>query len=96
MVYLHGLSVKTDLNPRGDIEILVTGLRPGEKLYEELLIGNNPEPTIHPKIMKAHEDCLPWNELELELIKLNDVLQSGSGSLIKDALKRLVPGYHPI
>jgi FlaA1/EpsC-like NDP-sugar epimerase len=94
MIYLHGLSVKTDLNPQGDIEILVTGLRPGEKLYEELLIGDDPQATDHPKIMKAHEVYLPWDALEHELITLNHALQSGDMDVIRGVLKQLVPGYH--
>jgi FlaA1/EpsC-like NDP-sugar epimerase len=94
MVYLHGLSVKTDLNPKGDIEILVTGLRPGEKLYEELLIGDDPQATDHPKIMKAHEVYLSWDRLEHELITLNHALQSGDMDVIRGVLKQLVPGYH--
>jgi FlaA1/EpsC-like NDP-sugar epimerase len=94
MIYLNGLSVKTDLNPQGDIEILVTGLRPGEKLYEELLIGDDPQATIHPKIMKAHEAYLPWDALEHELITLNHALQSGDMDVIRGVLKQLVPGYH--
>jgi FlaA1/EpsC-like NDP-sugar epimerase len=94
MIYLHGLSVKTDLNPQGDIEILVTGLRPGEKLYEELLIGDDPQATDHPKIMKAHEAYLPWEVLEHELITLNHALQSGDMDVIRGVLKQLVPGYH--
>jgi FlaA1/EpsC-like NDP-sugar epimerase len=94
MIYLYGLSVKTDLNPQGDIEILVTGLRPGEKLYEELLIGDDPQATNHPKIMKAHEAYLPWDVLEHELITLNHALQSGDMDVIRGVLKQLVPGYH--
>ena len=95
MVYLSGLMVKDDLHPHGDIEIKVTGLRPGEKLYEELLIGDNPQPTEHPKIMKAHEEFLPWVELELELEKLNVALHAGDAGLILSSLKKLVPGYQP-
>jgi FlaA1/EpsC-like NDP-sugar epimerase len=94
MVYLHGLSVKTDLNPTGDIEILVTGLRPGEKLYEELLIGDDPQVTDHPKIMKAHEAYLSWDMLEIELIKLNRALQSEEIDVIREVLKKIVPGYN--
>ncbi len=60
MVELSGLALKVAANPNGDIEITVTGLRPGEKLFEELLIGDNPLPTSHPRIMKAHKDFLPW------------------------------------
>jgi FlaA1/EpsC-like NDP-sugar epimerase len=95
MVYLSGLMLKDQANPHGDIEIAVTGLRPGEKLYEELLIGDNPQPTIHPKIMKAHEEFLSWNELHDELEKLNFALQACDTQLLRNALKRLVPGYHP-
>ena len=93
MVYLSGLIVKDDAHPNGDIEIKVTGLRPGEKLYEELLIGNDPQITAHPKVMKAHEEFLRWNELESELVKLDQALQTHDASLIKNALRRLVPGY---
>lgn len=95
MVYLSGLMVKDELHPHGDIEIEVTGLRPGEKLYEELLIGDNPQPTEHPKIMKAHEEFLSWAELQIELEALNQALQAGDAQLIRSALKKLVPGYQP-
>ena len=95
MVYLSGLLVKDEAHPHGDVEIKVTGLRPGEKLYEELLIGNNPQPTAHPKIMKAHEEFLSWSELQQELQKLNLALESSDPKLIRKRLKKLVPGYQP-
>lgn len=95
MVYLSGLLVKDEAHPHGDIEIAVTGLRPGEKLYEELLIGDNPQPTAHPKIMKAHEEFLSWGELQQELEKLNLALESSDTLLIREMLKKLVPGYLP-
>ena len=95
MIYLSGLMVRDELNPQGDIEIKVTGLRPGEKLYEELLIGENPQPTSHPKIIKAHEEFLPWGDLEGELEKLNFALQDGEKEIIVSALKKLVAGYRP-
>jgi len=63
MVQLSGLTVKSDSNPDGDIEIEEVGLRPGEKLFEELIIGNNPEQTKHERIMMAREDFMPWPEL---------------------------------
>jgi FlaA1/EpsC-like NDP-sugar epimerase len=95
MVYLSGLSVKDEAHPHGDIEIVVTGLRPGEKLYEELLIGDNPQPTAHPKIMRAHEEFLSWGELQQELEKLNLASESSDTTLIREMLKKLVPGYQP-
>jgi hypothetical protein len=95
MIYLSGLLVKDEAHPHGDIEIKVTGLRPGEKLYEELLIGDNPEQTAHPKIMKAHEEFLTWSDLQQELEKLNLALDSCDNKLIRGMLKKLVPGYHP-
>jgi len=95
MVELSGLTVLDSDNPMGDIEIQVTGLRPGEKLYEELLIGDNPLPTNHPRIMKAHEDFLPWNELESKLNILNGSLESDNVPVVLTLLKELVPGYRP-
>ena len=95
MVYLSGLIVKDELNPSGDIEIKITGLRPGEKLYEELLIGDNPQSTAHPKIMKAHEEFLPWDQLEVELEKLNAALEACDYQSVQNSLKKLVPGYQP-
>jgi FlaA1/EpsC-like NDP-sugar epimerase len=95
MVFLSGLLVKDQTRPHGDIEIKVTGLRPGEKLYEELLIGNNPQSTIHPKIMKAHEKFLSWNDLQAGLERLNLALESSDAKLIREMLERLVPGYQP-
>ncbi len=95
MTYLSGLLVRDEVHPHGDIEIKVTGLRPGEKLYEELLIGDNPQPTVHPKIMKAHEEFLSWDDLQKELEKLNLALDAMDDQLIKEMLKKLVPGYQP-
>jgi FlaA1/EpsC-like NDP-sugar epimerase len=95
MVELSGLTVLDANNPMGDIEIQVTGLRPGEKLYEELLIGDNPLPTSHPRIMKAHEEFLPWDELESKLNILNAALESNNVPVIRTLLKELVPGYQP-
>lgn len=95
MIYLSGLLVKDEAQPQGDIEIVVTGLRPGEKLYEELLIGNNPQPTDHPKIMKAHEEFLSWGNLQQELEKLSLALDTSDQRVIRGMLKKLVPGYQP-
>jgi FlaA1/EpsC-like NDP-sugar epimerase len=95
MVELSGLSLKSEANPNGDIALAVTGLRPGEKLYEELLIGDNPLPTSHPRIMKAHEDFLPWKELQIKLAALGLALDANNVPLIRSLLKDLVPGYQP-
>ena len=95
MIYLSGLLLKDEAQPHGDIEIAITGLRPGEKLYEELLIGDDPQVTAHPKIMKAHEEFLSWVDLQQELEKLNVALDTCDGKLIRSMLKKLVPGYQP-
>jgi len=93
MVELSGLEVRDDNNPEGDIEIEITGLRPGEKLYEELLIGDNPQPTSHPRILKAHEDFLTLNDLEGALAKLKNSLNENSMAEVKVHLRSLVSGY---
>ncbi|GAB3468077.1 nucleotide sugar epimerase/dehydratase WbpM [Polaromonas eurypsychrophila] len=95
MVELSGLTVRNEAHPGGDIEISITGLRPGEKLYEELLIGDNPSPTAHPRIMKAHEDYLSWPELEVHLGTLRRASESGDVDAIKAVLRTCVHGYLP-
>jgi FlaA1/EpsC-like NDP-sugar epimerase len=95
MVELSGLSLKDAENPNGDMAIAVTGLRPGEKLYEELLIGDNALPTGHPRIMKAHEDFLPWDALQAKLVDLGLALQANNVPMIQAFLKELVPEYQP-
>jgi FlaA1/EpsC-like NDP-sugar epimerase len=95
MVELSGLSLRDAANPEGDIEVTVTGLRPGEKLYEELLIGDNPKPTQHARIMKAHEEFLPWDELQARLNVLQTCMQANDVTLIRCMLQELVLGYQP-
>ena len=95
MVTLSGLTVKDDEHPYGDIEIKVTGLRPGEKLYEELLIGDNPLPTAHPRIMKAHEDFLPWEELRVWMQRLDAALDVNDVRSIRELLEVLVKDFKP-
>ena len=92
---LSGLSEKNGDNPYGDIEIKVTGLRPAEKLFEELLIGENPQTTQHPRILKANENFLPWRELEQQLKSLQLALSVNDVPVIRRFLKQLVTGYQP-
>ncbi len=93
MIELSGLSVRDETVPDGDIAIKITGLRPGEKLYEELLIGNNPAATEHPRIMKAHEQFLPWPQLEVQLAILRDAVKRDDVDAIKSVLTTCVQGY---
>lgn len=95
MVELSGMTVRDELNPDGDIELTVTGLRPGEKLYEELLIGDNPKPTQHPCIMKAHEQMLPWPHLQSSLIALGSAMGVNDVPAIRALLQEVVAGYQP-
>ena len=96
MLHLSGLSERTPAHPQGDIEISITGLRPGEKLYEELLIGDNPEPTEHPRIMKAREPFLPWVDLQKELKLLQSAADQGDAQGIKAVFLHHVQGYHSV
>jgi FlaA1/EpsC-like NDP-sugar epimerase len=91
MVALSGLVLRDAQHPDGDVEIAVTGLRPGEKLHEELLIGDNPQATPHPRIMRAHEDFLPWPELAAHLKRLTDAAAAGDVIALREVLERLVP-----
>ena len=95
IVELSGLSLRNDSNPHGDIEIKVTGLRPGEKLFEELLIGDNPKPTQHPRILKAQEKFVSWEQLHGQLDSLNLALSVNDVPLIRSFLQKLVAGYQP-
>jgi FlaA1/EpsC-like NDP-sugar epimerase len=95
MVELSGLSLRDAANPEGDIAMTVTGLRPGEKLYEELLIGDNPKPTQHARIMKAHEEFLPWDAFQARLNALQTCMQANDVPAIRGMLQELVPGYQP-
>jgi FlaA1/EpsC-like NDP-sugar epimerase len=94
-VELSGLVLKDAQHPDGDIEIAVTGLRPGEKLFEELLIGDNPQPTQHSRIMKASEEFTPWLNLQHSLDEINVAIQANDVTTIRGLLQSLVPGYQP-
>ena len=95
MIELSGLTVKDEGNPDGDIEIETIGLRPGEKIYEELLTGDNPKPTSHPRIIKAHENFIPWADLQGKLRLLEMALSVNDVSVIRLMMKELVTGYTP-
>lgn len=95
MVELSGLILRDEMYPDGDIEIAITGLRPGEKLFEELLIGDNPQPTQHTRIMKANEEFMPWHELQLQLDQIYMAIQTNDVRKIRCFLQSLVPGYQP-
>lgn len=91
MVTLSGLRVRDANHPDGDIEIAITGLRPGEKLYEELLTGDNPQPTDHPRIMQAREGFVVWETLSPDLQRLAAALQANDVAMALAILQRLVP-----
>lgn len=93
MVELSGRTVRDEHNPDGDIEITITGLRPGEKLFEELLIGDNPERTSHPKIMKAHEQFIPWEKLKKQLKSLEAALARNDVGETHFIMSQMVSGY---
>jgi FlaA1/EpsC-like NDP-sugar epimerase len=93
IVELSGLSVKDEENPDGDIEIKVTGLRAGEKLYEELLLGDNPQPTTHEKIKKAQDPFIPLFELEKHLTVLKSHLINNKAADVKLMLENILSSY---
>ena len=93
MVTLSGLSVRDADRPDGDIPISITGLRPGEKLYEELLIGDNPEATSHPRILRAREALLPWQQLSAELDRLREATSAQDVAAMRAVLARCVQGF---
>ena len=95
MIHLSGLSIRSDKNPHGDILINFSGLRPGEKLYEELLIGDNVAATRHPMIMRASEEFLAWEVLKDKLQELLSAVEEGDCVLIRQLLKDTVSGYSP-
>ena len=93
IINLSGLTVKDSKNPNGDIEIKIIGLRPGEKLYEELLIGDNPQKTHHHKIIKTNEPFIPYAQLELDLINLKILLDKNRVKEVKELLEKLVKAF---
>jgi len=95
MIHLSGLEIKDSEHPDGDIEISFTGLRPGEKLYEELLIGDNVSKTNHARIMRAQEHVIPWIELEKMLGTLEQATKNDDFERIREILTDAVAGFIP-
>lgn len=95
MIHLCGLSVRSERNPQGDIEIEFTGLRPGEKLFEELLIGGTVSATSHAMIMRAEEEFLPWEALKERLVALLKAVDKGDYTAVRRILSQTVQGYQP-
>ena len=93
MIKLSGLTIKDSKNLEGDIEIKITGLRSGEKLYEELLLGDNPQETYHEKIKKAHDPFIPFNQLKIDLDNLSTLLENNKVAEVKSMLSKLVSSY---
>jgi len=95
LIRLSGLSIKDQNNPEGDIEILEIGLRPGEKLYEELLLGERPQPTNHQKIKKVNDPFIIWDRLEPELNSISKNLRDNEAKELILSLKKIITGYKP-
>jgi FlaA1/EpsC-like NDP-sugar epimerase len=95
MIQLSGLQVKDETNVDGDIEIIYTGLRPGEKLYEELLVGKNVNKTENKLIMRAEEEMIKWEKLVPLLESLEKASIKNENEKIRELLQNLVPGFIP-
>ena len=95
MIHLSGLEIKDEAHPDGEVEIRYTGLRPGEKLYEELLIGGNVSDTAHCRIMRAEEEVVPWSELNQQLESLTCALEEDDFEGVRAVLKASVSGFVP-
>lgn len=95
MIHLSGLEIKDEDHPGGEIEIQFTGLRPGEKLYEELLIGDNVSKTGHTRIMRAEEHVITWDELEKMLLALQDAVKKDDFAGVRAILISAVSGFAP-
>lgn len=95
LIHLMGYTVKSTQNPSGDIEVKYSGLRPGEKLFEELLIGENVAGTTHPKIMTAQEESVTWNDMSAVLVKLDTCCHEMNCEAIVQLLLKLPIGYNP-
>lgn len=95
MIHLSGLSVRSERNPQGDVAVEFTGLRPGEKLFEELLIGGEVSPTSHSMIMRANEELLSWDALKATLSELLAAVDAADYDRVRQLLRATVSGYTP-
>ena len=95
LISLSGMELKDEDNPEGDIEIIFTGLRPGEKLYEELLIGDRVSTTEHKRILRAEEDFLVAEEIEQYINLLQEAEKKGDVKALKEILRKVVSGFTP-
>jgi FlaA1/EpsC-like NDP-sugar epimerase len=95
MIELSGLEIRDDHNPLGEIEITEIGLRPGEKLYEELLISGEPSSTSHSRIFKAREEFLGWDQMREQIARLEIILGTNDRDALALFLSKIVPGYQP-
>ena len=95
MIRLSGMEVRDEDHPKGDIEIEITGLRHGEKLYEELLLGNELIPTQHKRIFQAHEEGIPWTKIKSILDELSLAIQSRDQDLIRNIMMESSTDYSP-
>ncbi|MFY9327452.1 MAG: nucleoside-diphosphate sugar epimerase/dehydratase, partial [Georgfuchsia sp.] len=95
MIHLSGLSIKDENNPGGDIEIVFSGLRPGEKMYEELLIGDNVVETTHPRIMRANEESLSLESVQHFIGRFDDILQRNATDELRAVLMECVKDFAP-
>jgi len=95
LISLSGKEVKNEENPEGDIEIIFTGLRPGEKLFEELLIGDDVRDTQHPQIFKANEEYISWKEVEEYLIEIKEASSSSDHIKLRNIFQQTVSGFKP-
>ncbi len=95
MIHLSGFTVRDEANPDGDVEIHFTGLRPGEKLYEELLIGEKVTDTAHSKIMRAEEVVIPWQKLQTLLDEMLEANETDDSKKARDLLLSTIDGFKP-
>ena len=93
MIFLSGKTIKDKNNPNGDVKILITGLRPGEKLYEEVLIDGNPIPTSNKKIFKANETFFKTSIISKNFSLISEYIEANEFTKIEPIIEKLVPGY---